>query len=376
MSIPKKRAVQAMFIAGAWILFLVPGAFAQKQDLIFRKDSSKPLSVDKVISETYTEVKYKKGSRENKISSDKVSHINYYDVPEAYQNGLSLAGKGEFENALNSFKLAMEDKGVRSWIKTYSLIEIGKLYQQWGLSSKDKLVEAVKTYEKLLEGNPETRFYPEVLLNMGISQADNGDLAGAIETLDRLAQEAYDKKLGTIWEAKARFEKANAQLKCKSLDEAGRGFSSAKKFASDQAKSAEKELSDELLKMCGKATIIQGSIMIEKNNLREAQNFFEGIIKDETSGRDIKAGAECGLGKCLMADKNLKEAQIQFARAKVLYGDITDAGAQATYYLGLLCLEMKEDEPNSKKKAQSYFKELIEWYPGTDWAKQARTKID
>ena len=94
-------------------------------------------------------------------------------------------------------------------------------------------------YEAFLTHDPESRFYPEALLNFAICQAVNRDLASALETFDRLAQEAYDKKFGVIWEARAKLEKALARLNGMDFDDAERDFRSAMTFAAEQAKSPE-----------------------------------------------------------------------------------------------------------------------------------------
>jgi tetratricopeptide (TPR) repeat protein len=375
-----RPATWLTFIGVLWLFASQAGLFAQNRDVILRADTGKKMTVDKVISESYIEVKYKRGAQERALTSDKVTSITYYDVPDAYTNGLDYLQKGEYENALNSFQLAMEKKSVRSWIKTYSLFQIAKTNQQWGLSNKDKFQDAIDAFNKLLEQDPQTRFYPEVLFRLASCHAANGDLANAQKAFDKLAQEAYDKKLGVIWEAKAKYEKALAQLNGGSHDEAERSFRSAMTFATEQAKDAKNEenpvLKAELGQIASLARLMQGTVMIKKNKIREARQFFEAIINDASSGRDAKAGAECGLGECLMAEKKYKEAQLQFARAKVLYYDIEEEGAKATYYLGELCLLLKNEEPNHKMRARNYFMEVVDAYPGTSWAEKARAKIE
>lgn len=379
--IKRTRLAAGLIFIGAFCLFASQAnLFAQNRDVIYRADTGKKMTVDKVISESYIEVKYKRGAQERAITSDKVTSITYYDVPEAYRNGLDYQKKGEYENALNSFQLAMEKKSVRSWIQTYGLLETAKANQQWGLSSKDKFKDAIDAFNKLLELDPQTRFYPEVLFRLASCHAANGDLSSAEKAFDKLAQESYDKKLGVIWEAKAKYEKALAQLNGGSHDEAERSFRTAMTFATEQAKDSKNDenpaLKAELNQIAGLARLMQGTVMIRKNKIREARQFFEAIVQDATSGRDAKAGAECGLGECLMAEKKYKEAQLQFARAKVLYYDIEEEGARATYFMGELCLALKNEEPNHKMRARNYFMEVVDAYPDTSWAKKARAKIE
>lgn len=374
----RKRLTTVVVFFGIWCLIAVPSLFAQKKDVIYRKDTGKSMTVDRVVSETYTEVKYKKGGKESKLNADRVARIQYFDAPDAWKNGLSLLSKGQFENAINSFTLAMESSKVRPWIKTYGLYQIGKAYQQWSLSSPVKIKDAVKTFNKLLKDDPQTRFYMDVMYNLGKSYSISGDLPNCIKTLDKLAQDAYDKKLGVIWEARAKFEKAVAQMNGGAFNEADRDLRSARTFATEQLKSAgeDQELALELKKIKGLSQLYQGSVLIKKKKYSDATRFFKSIINDKTSDEVAKAGAAVGLGECLLAEKKLKEAQAQFAEAKVLYSYLEEEGARATYYLGLVCLELKEKEPGYKKRAKEYFSEVIKGYPNTEWAKMAQAKIN
>lgn len=371
-----KRLTFVVICIGLFCVASGSPVFAQNQDVIFRLDTGKKMSVERVTAETYQEVRYKKGSKELRLTADKVGKVTYYDAPQSWENGLTFASKGEYENAINSFKLAMEQKGVRDWIKTYAQLEIAKVYQQWGLSSKEKFSEAVKAYQDLLTQNPETRFYAQVLYNLAKSYAGSGDLAGALKTFDELAQQAYDKKLGVIWEARAKFERAVAQLEGGAFDEAVRDLRSAGTFASEQLKSAkDSNLTQELTRIEGLAKLHQGSVMIKKKKFADATRFFNEIMRDDANSREVKAGAECGLGECLLAEKKLKEAQYQFARTKVLYGDLAEQGAKATYFLGVICLDLKEKEPGYKKRAKEYFTEVVNLYPDSNWANMARAKL-
>ncbi|MHC4942931.1 MAG: tetratricopeptide repeat protein [Planctomycetota bacterium] len=352
--------------------------FAQNRDIIKRSDTGKKMTVDKVIGETYKEIRYKLRSSEKTITTDKVEEIIYYDVPTAFKNGLAFVEKGEYENALNSFQLAMEARGVRDWIQVYSLFEKAKAYQQWGLSDNSKFKNAVETFNELLDQAPETRFYAEVLFGLAMSYSLSGDLANAVKAFDQLAQEAYEKKLGVIWEARAKYEKALAQMNGGKYDDAERDLRSAMTFATEQAKTVKDDpgLQATLNRIAGLARLNQGTVLIKKKKNSDARRFFEEILNNTSSSRDAQAGAMCGLGECLLSEKKLKEAQEQFATAKVLYFDLAEEGARATYFLGELCLELKDKEPNYKKRAKDYFQEVIDLYPETSWAKQARAKIE
>jgi len=43
--------------------------------------------------------------------------------------------------------------------------------------------------------------------------------------------------------------------------------------------------------------------------------------------------------------------------------------------MGVACLEMKDLEPNGRKKARDYFQEVVDRYADTVWADKARVSI-
>lgn len=376
----RKRAL-AQDLFGVLLALILGGGFCgmlqaqQPPDEIHRKSGGNLTGV-RVQSETYAEVKYKKGAYEGRISTDKVTEIVYGDAPEAYLNGLEFLGSGDWENAVKSFKLAMEKRSVRPWIKTYGLLGTARAYQRWGSKDPAKYKDAIAAYQELLKVDPNTRFLAETLFELGRCQAEAGDTAGAVATFDHLAKEAYAKKLGVAWEARARYQKALARLEGGEADEAERDFRSALTFATDQLKSAEDEaVKAELERIAGLARLKQGTVLIKRKKYAEAQTFFQQILQNKASTLSAKAGAINGLGEILYTRGKLKEAQVQFAQAKVRYTDIAEEAARATYFLGLICLDLKEREPNYQRRAKAYFQEVITWYPDTEWAKKARAKI-
>jgi len=369
------KVFKGLIVASSVFLFLAP---VKAEDVIYRKGGANPLKVDQVTFESYEEVRYKKSGTppELKLSADKVASVVYGDEPEAYKNGLNFFNNYDYENAVSSFKLAMETKNGRKWIKTYSLFWIAKSYQAWGNANPEKLKDAVKAYNDLLSADPKTRFYPEVLLNLAICYSKSGDHGSALQTLERLGKDAYEKKMGVVWEARAKHEKAQADLRAGLLDDAERDFRSSETFCEEQAgKTKNLAVAAELKRLSGLDRLSQGAVLIKKKKYQEAKNFFDGILNDSSSSLEALAGAQNGLGECSLAQKNLKDAQIEFAVAKVKYGVVKEEAAKATYYLGICCLELKDKEPMCKKKAQDYFQEVVDYYGETSWAKKARKML-
>gem|GEM_PF-3081530 len=359
------------------LMFVLLGSI-RAEDQIIRKTSAAPLRVERVTAETYEEVSYRQRgvSSEKKLSADKVREVIYGDQPAAYTQGIRFLEKMDFENAIASLKLSMEGSGVRDWVKTYARLHMGRAYQLWGASDKSKFQEAINTYNDLLADDPKTRFYAEVLLNMALAHSSNGDLSNAVATFERLGKEAYEKKLGVVWEARAKHEKAEAKLLAGQLDESERDFKSSETFCTEQAKKTDDVvLKAELDRLAGLDRLSQGKVLIKRKRYKQAQDFFKGVLSNSSSTLEAMAGAQNGLAECFLAEKKVKEAQNQFAIARVVYGAVSVEAAKATYYLGICCLELKEKEPKYKMMAQTYFQEVVTLFPATFWAKEAQKKL-
>jgi len=360
------------------VLMILTCAQIRADDEIWRKGSAAPLKVDKVTQEDFEEVKYRKRgiATEQRISADKVVKIVYGDAPHSFKQGLKFYDNLDYENAVNSFKLSGEASNVRDWIKTYSRYWLGLSYQAWGSKRTEKYSDAIKAYDSILRDDPKSRFYAEVLLNLADCYASQGDVSNAVATYDRLGKEAYDKKLGILWEARAKHYKAIARLNGNLLDEAERNFRSSESFCREQArKSEDPGVLAELEMLAGLDLLAQGSVLIQRKRYSQAKTFFDDILKNDSSPIEAKAGAQNGLAQCSLAEKRVKEAQLEFATTKVLYGSIVEEASKATYYLGVCCLELKDKEPKYKKKAQDYFEEVISLYPASTWAKEARKQL-
>ena len=86
------------------------------------------------------------------------------------------------------------------------------------------------------------------------------------------------------------------------------------------------------------------------------------------------------IGDTLMrvpALRALKEAQMGFARVAVTGAGVPDQHAKALYYLGrcAAALGAAGKETNGQTKANQYFKDVEQRYPGTRWARLARESL-
>lgn len=363
---------------GAGALFLFSSlALAAPADRIYRTTGGRAVVVDAVTSDQWDEVKYKKGANDLTFPGMTVRSIEYGDAPESYTVALQKRDAGEFENAVSLLKSAQSDGKVRPWIKVTAPFEIAKTYLAWGTKDKSKFDLAVKAFDEALAANAKTRLRPEILSGRAQANLGAGHLDAAVKDYEALEKEAYENKYGVRWELRALADKAAALDDGGKGDDAKREYSRLEKSARGFTGNAELDAADKAFaaEMAGIARLAQGRVMIRDNKAADAERFFDQIVKDTNEVAPVRASALTGKGEALHKLGKLKDAQLCFAQVRIKYASATDAVAEATYRLGLVCTDLGAAEPKGAKLAQDYFLEVVSRFGSSRWARLAQDKL-
>jgi tetratricopeptide (TPR) repeat protein len=325
------------------------------------------------MADHYDKVEYKKGANTLSVPGNKVRAVDYGDTPEAFELALDKRDAGEFENAINLFKAAQAEK-VGFWIQVRAPYEIAVTYNRWG-----KYDEAVKAFDAVLAAEEKTRFRPDVLFGRAQAKVGNGDLDGALADLDQLAKEAYENKYGVRWELTASLEKARMLDDAGRADEAKREFSKLETNAKAYVGMADLEAEEKSLaqEMVGLARLAQGRVLIRNGKAADAEKFFSAIVADAAEAPAVRASAMVGRGEALLAQKDLKQAQLVFAQVRIQYagGACRDACAEATFRLAEVAEALGEAEPRGGQLAQDYLTEAAQRYSDTNWGREAQKRL-
>ena len=106
-------------VLATMILLALPATV--RADEIWKKGSDRPIS-GTVVSENLQVVKYKRPRVQQtlEIPSDQVERIVYEDAPESFTQGLRFLESGDPENAVNSLRLALQEKQGGSWLEIHA----------------------------------------------------------------------------------------------------------------------------------------------------------------------------------------------------------------------------------------------------------------
>ncbi|MEQ8765848.1 MAG: tetratricopeptide repeat protein [Planctomycetota bacterium] len=347
---------------------LTTTVFAQARDQILRRSEGPILA--EVVSENYEKVVYKDGAEQAEIPTDQVKDIIYSNTPDSYYTAEDLRDRGQYENAIKSFKLAQNDGNTGEWVKEYTRFQIAECYRRWGGSHFD---DAISAYEGMISQHPESRFLAPALFGLGMSQMSAGLTSAAIDTFSKLESEASSKRLGEYWIAKARFEKAWGQLAAKQFGPARNTFASAGSLA-DSVLSRNEDLPQdkkrELEELQVGAKLAEGDSYLEEGKVDQAESFFSNLSRSASASPALQAGALNGLGECLFKKKQFEQARYEFTRANVLFRGSAEQIARSLFWLGRCVEEMQE--PRWETKQTSYWEELRQQYPESRWSDRLR----
>jgi tetratricopeptide (TPR) repeat protein len=364
---------------GPALLLVLLGVPALAKDTIIPVTGRPTRDVD-IVSETYKEVVYRLAGvpSDQRMSAERVKEIRHDDTPEAFTKALEAKSRGEYENAIQSFRLAIE-KGKRPWVQEYSLFEIAECYQLWGQADSSKYTRAVESYKELKNRFPQSRFVPQADIDLGKSLTGAGDYAQAEQhftALENTARDAY----GIIWEIEAKLGGANnlevqakygeARSKYTSISNAARG--EIRRIPSGDAAAQVKAAI--LQKLADEARLREGICFIRAGSYSEARTFYDGMISEGLRNKDSKGlgGAYNGRGEAFFQLKEYMKALQDFAQASTVYFNDSDETARALYFTGLT-IETMEGKASSRSK--SYFEEVAKFFPGTKWATMAKVKM-
>jgi tetratricopeptide (TPR) repeat protein len=193
-----------MLLTASVALFL-SAALPQSQERIFLRNGQ-VLQVDKILTETYAEVTYRKGGSEGRKPANEVLSLEHSTVGRPlgeYADALELMTDGDFRRAMDRFEGALQDKDLAdearySWVKQHALWNVMQCSAALG-----DLDSIIKTTDRLLTAAPDSFFYAPALLKKAEALQDKNDAKGAEATFKQLQSDVGAKGLHEEWARKA-----------------------------------------------------------------------------------------------------------------------------------------------------------------------------
>jgi len=256
----------------------------------------------------------------------------------------------------------------QAWAPGYALDRVIHLRMSVG-----DFAGVIKAADQLVEKVPDSRHVPSALLDKAQAQVRQDKAPAAKTTLDALRDMISTKGLSKRWSlelelAEIQIDPAlKGQAKRDRLIEVGGQAGNAYPTVRNRARVVEGE------------TYLEGS----KPDFASAKGIFEKIVADPKADNATLAAAYTGLGDCLFntaaeklkagqdANDDLLEALLSYMRVVVNYEDQPAYASKSMFFAGRVFDYLGDDI--SKSNARRLYTTVIQNYPQTNWAAEARS---
>jgi len=320
------------------------------------------------------------------VKSDEIDRI-FHDpstIPTGLTRGKHMIDGGQFEDAFDVLGSVAADKSAPKWAQAEAAY-----LQGVALWSAGALDDAAKTFDDFLVTWKNSRYVPDATKANARIKLAKGDVAGA-----RSAFEALKKLKGLpeseLLEVDYWINWIDEQVAVQKSDKAGlekamKGYETL--LLSLKGRSGLEDL-------IGKCQVGRIGCLMGLGRYAEGEQEASKLVE---SNKDplVRAGAYTLLGRAIVlqtAGKNdrakFKEALLHFLKVVTLYGDTPGAedwNAESLFRAGELFNELrpmqtateeeKADALMARMRAQREWRECVQRYPSSQWAKKARASM-
>lgn len=348
------------------LLVLAAGAHA---DTIVKTDGSTLEGVE-ISSEGVAEVAYKSGGKAATIPSGQVRSVRYDDRPSAIDDIDGLLLVEDFDGALGladdlAARLLEKPDRKYKWAGAYAAWLAVEINVRMGAPGGTRQAAA-----RVIEHYADTRYAPLASLAKARAELREGNASAAAKTAAALKDRVAAESLGKRWELEARLVATQAD---ESLPPSSKR-NEFERIASDAAGlpvvrgRAQAAIGDSFL---AEAAGSPGKASGLRNDARGA---FEKVVSEDDADPQALAQAYAGLGETLFllgADADdadvLQEAVLNLLRVPTLYRLDGELVARSLFYA------MRSfDLMRSPDRKVDMGRELVQRYPGTSWAAEAK----
>jgi predicted negative regulator of RcsB-dependent stress response len=350
----------AVTLAGLLALLVLPlpvqgqgtPAPGERRDLVELTSGAK-LS-GKVIEESWKGLKLDKdldGKSDETIELDKVKTVTYGDRPDYLVKAILLVGKTDKQQEyIEALSRAYFDKNTSKWQLQHAYYKIAQEYEKLSVTDEQYVAKALDAYQKLLDDIPDSRYAPQLRMNLG-------DLFLARGELDR-ARKNFQGAIGSGFtadiETRARIRQAQTFLLENKPDQAETTLNQVPAAGLSPLNAAE-------------LTVLKADVLTTRGQYDKAYDMLLGVITDKKAAA-IEPEAYEVLGDIFRLQNKNEEALLAYLRVHLMYGDV-DAVAHARALVGAV---KAANRLNRKEQARALQEELLRRHPGSLWAGKLR----
>lgn len=290
-------------------------------------------------------------------------------LPEGVVQGETFLADLDYQNASSSFEAAASGGGD-FWVAPYASLRHAETLLAWASADRARAGDAAKAFRSWAETHADSFWFPRAQMGAAQAMAMSGDVDGATSLMQKLADTAFEKNLGRHVELQVNL------VRCESF------------LIGGQAEVAEARLRDLVVKLeeavrdpkapmgtkglyaslSSRAQILLGDAITEKDGVRTAASYWQGLSEDRNASADVRAAAWIGIARAAREGGDARQAQLQLAKVVATLPASDEVMARALYELG----EVSKELGNNPTSGDTYHQRLLERYPNTSWAAKVR----
>ncbi len=352
-------------------------ATAQDAGDTIRRAGGQVLRNVEVLSETLTEVKFKQRGKTTSIPSREVTEIDFGGTGEVWNRAKFALSRSDFRRAADLFQ-ETADKGSRAVVKSHAGFQAASALYLAATADTSVAATAASALSSWIGSNADHRLLPMARLQLGKALLLAGKSDEALAAFKTLGTEASAKDLGPTWVARAKAGLGQALVAKGDFDAARTAYlSAAAVLRTTDSKDA---ANHDLLVTTQTA---QGECYIAEKRYQEAASFFRDMANRARNDPALIAAGRCGEAQANYEAARLKKDMSAVRDAQDVFAQISatdladgDATAKAVYYLAqtILTLGKTGEGTDYSSRATRILKSVVDSYPNSRWASQARRK--
>jgi len=320
--------------------------------------------------------------KENKVQSDRVVRVEWGSAPPAFEDGLKYFERGLFEDAAAKFRVAAGDASARDVVQAAAQLHAAESLLAWGASDPVRFDEATGAAEPFLAEHAGHRLVAraQMVEARGLVLAGKPAEGGAKyrEVFGHLSGGNVAAGYDATTCLRAGLLGARAMLRAEDTLAARELFAAIESAAAPVLSSldAADARRAELTAIQDEARLGEGFAELTAGNSKAALAFFQNKLTSLNGGASdtMRSAGALGLGEALLAEGQVRRAEIEFARVSAL--DHTDRDRVARAQVLLARCAQKLLDKDFKKSSCTWLKAVVEHYGDTPSAAEARELID
>ncbi len=366
MSIGPKILVSSVFVLlGMSQLVVAQGEATVISDRRGRVDETKGV---RITQDSYERVEGKLGGAGRTWKPHEVIEIRWTRAPSDYKKGMNLYRDGEFRQAAQMIKAAIESKGRYPWLPVYGNFYLGRSAARAGFAS-----EAIAAFENVIKADPKHRFVPDAYVELARLHSRPGAGANGAKAA-KAALEKVASMAGKLDQSyRTKVDLGLARLEVNGGD-AAKGLKALEGL--------ERKTRDEAL--LNLIAMEKGQALVRMKQYDKAERAFDRILKSKKiQDPEVIAGAANGLGDCQFEQKKFDQAMWSYSRTYALFMDRDTLARQVGWalYRGgeAFMMQAGKASGDERKKLQRYGKRVLNRaareFRNTRGGKMARQKL-